>query len=184
LSRKPSRILVGVAGSIAAVKATDVVRSLREAGHHVDCVMTESAAQFVSPLALATFSGNPVHHQMFGPEAYKMPHLDLSLKADAMLIVAASASLLARCAHGLADDLVSLCYITTTAPVVIAPAMHDTMWAHTATQENVKILKARGVVFAGPVKGKLADQTTAEGRMAEPNDLVAVLEKTLEGKRK
>jgi phosphopantothenoylcysteine decarboxylase/phosphopantothenate--cysteine ligase len=184
LSRKPSRILVGVAGSIAAVKATDVVRSLREAGHDVHCVMTESATQFVSPLALATFSGHPVHFQMFGPEAYQMPHLTLSAQADVMVIVAASAATLARCAHGLADDLVSLCYITTTAPVVIAPAMHDTMWAHAATQENVKTLKSRGVVFAGPIKGMLADQTTADGRMIESADLLAVIEKTLEGKKK
>lgn len=184
MSGKPSRVLVGVAGSIAAVKATDVVRRLREAGHDVNCVMTESATQFVSPLALATFSGNPVHHQMFGPEAYQMPHLSLSAAAEVYVIVAATASTLARCAQGLADDLVSLCYITTTAPVVIAPAMHDTMWAHPAVQENVKILKARGVRFVGPIKGSLADQTQAEGRMSEPDDIAAAVGKTREGKGK
>jgi phosphopantothenoylcysteine decarboxylase/phosphopantothenate--cysteine ligase len=184
VSPKPSRVLVGVAGSIAAVKATDVVRRLREAGYEVNCVMTESAAQFVSPLALSTFSGNPVHHQMFGPEAYQMPHLSLSASANVLVIVAATASMLARCASGMGDDLVSLCYITTTAPVVIAPAMHDTMWAHPAVQENVQKLKARGVHFVGPVKGSLADQTQAEGRMSETDDIVAAVGKALEGKGK
>ncbi len=184
MSGKPSRILLGVAGSIAAVKATDVVRRLREAGHEVHCVMTPSATQFVSPLSLATFSGHPVHHDMFAADAYQMPHLSLSNEADVMVIVAASASTLARCANGLADDMVSLCYVTTTAPVVIAPAMHDTMWAHPAVQENVKTLKSRGVEFVGPVKGKLADQTQAEGRMSEPDDIVASVGKALAAKRK
>lgn len=184
MSKKAARILLGVSGSIAAVKATEVVRLLREAGHEVHCVLTESAAQFVSPLSLATFSGNPVHHQMFGPEAYQMPHLTLSANADVMLVVAASASTLARCATGEAEDLVGLCYITTTAPVLFAPAMHDTMWAHPAVQQNVKTLQSRGATFIGPVKGNLADQTSAVGRMSEPKDIVAAVEKALEGKKK
>lgn len=184
MARRPSpgagsRVLLGVSGSIAAVKSPEIVRLLIDKSYDVSCVMTRGASNFVAPLALATFSGKPVHYELFDAESYRMPHLKLAEEADLMLIAPASATILARCAQGLAEDMVSLTYLTTTAPVLMAPAMHPTMWEHPATQANVKILRDRGVVFVGPFVGPLADKTRGEGRMSEPDEIVAAVEKKL-----
>jgi phosphopantothenoylcysteine decarboxylase/phosphopantothenate--cysteine ligase len=179
MSAAGRRLLLGVSGSIAAVKAPEIVRLLVERGFDVTCLLTTEAAQFVSPLSLAAFSGKPVIADMFGPNAYSMPHLKLADSIDAMVIAPATATLIARCAHGLAEDMVSLTYITTTAPVLMAPAMHPTMWEHPATRENVKMLRARGVSFLGPFAGPLADNTQGEGRMIAPVEIVAAVETLL-----
>lgn len=170
-------VLLGVTGSIAAVKAPELVRRLRDKGHHVSCVMTESAAKFVSKLALETFCSEPVYRGMFDEEAYTMPHLRLAEKADVMLIAPATAAVIGRCAYGLAEDMVTLAYVTTTARVVMAPAMHNTMWEHPSVQENVKILKSRGVKFVGPYEGPLADNTQGEGRLADVEEILSAVEK-------
>lgn len=173
------RIALGVTGSIAAVKTPALVRLLVDKNYDVSCVMSEGAEQFVTPLSLSTFSGKAVVRQMFDGESHKMPHLRLAEDSDLLVIAPASATVLARCAHGLTEDMVSLVYISTTRPVIMAPAMHPTMWEHPATQENVKILKNRGVVFTGPYIGPLADKTRGEGRMSEPEQILTLIEKTL-----
>lgn len=180
-------IVLGVTGSIAAVKAPEIVRLFREKGYAVRCVLTKNAEKFVSPLALSTFCGAPVVVDMFGPDAHTMSHLSLAAEASLFVVAPSTAATMARMAYGLADDMVSLTYITTTAPTLIAPAMHDTMWLHAATQAAVKILTQRGVSFVGPIKGKLADQPSADGRMSdgrmvEPEEIVQAAEKILHAK--
>jgi len=176
---KKGHILLGVTGSIAAVKAPILVRLLLDRGYEVDCVLTPSAERFVTPLSLATLIRKKVYTDLFGEEAYQMPHLDLAKKTNLLVIAPATATMLGRLARGLGEDLISLTYLTTTSPTFIAPAMHDTMWLHPANQENVEILKKRGVSFLGPVEGKLADQNQAIGRMAEPEEIVKAIENLL-----
>ena len=162
------KVVLGVSGSIAAMKSPEIVRLLVDAGFDVTCLATRSALSFVSPLVLATFSGKPVISEMYGPDAHLMPHIKLANEANLFLVAPASITLLGRFAHGLADDIVTLTYLTTTAPVMIAPAMHPTMWEHPATQANVALLKERGAKFLGPHIGPLADNTKGAGRMVEP----------------
>ncbi len=176
------RILLGISGSVAAVKAPELVRLLKDCGHRVNCVLTESAVQFVSPLVLSTFCGEKVVSGLFGEDAYEMPHLEWAENADLFIMAPASATLLGRCAFGLAEDMVSLSYLNVSSPVLIAPAMHNTMWNHPATQANITILKDRGASLVGPVKGRLADTTTADGRMSEPEEIVKAAEKLLKGR--
>ncbi|MCG3205278.1 MAG: Coenzyme A biosynthesis bifunctional protein CoaBC [Elusimicrobia bacterium] len=173
------RILVGVSGSIAAVKTPELVRLLVDKEFDVQCVMTKGAKEFASSLALATFSSHPVVEDIFGSEAFSLPHIVHSEKADLFVVAPATATLLGRFANGLADDIVSLCYITTRAPVLVAPAMHPSMWEHAAIQANVKTLRDRGVHFVGPTMGPLADKTRGDGRMSEPENIVQAIEKIL-----
>ena len=179
MSRSHPRVLLGVSGSVAAVKAPELVRLLIDKSWSVSCVLTPGAEKFVSSLALASFSGEPAHTEVFGEDAYRLPHLRLAEESDVFLVAPASASLLASFAHGLADDMVSLAYLACKIPVLVAPAMHTPMWEHPATRANVAILKERGVHFIGPYQGPLADRTRGEGRMAEPEDIVRVLETVL-----
>lgn len=173
------KILLGVTGSIAAVKAPEIVRLFRDNNIEVRCVLTAAGAQFVSPLALSSLSGERVLGQVFHDDCYQMQHLRWAEEAHIMVIAPATASILAKCAYGLADDMVSLTYLSVKAPVVMAPAMHTPMWEHTATRHNVGILKERGVHFVGPYQGPLADQTYGDGRMAEPQEILAVVQKLL-----
>lgn len=169
-------ILLGISGSIAAVKAPALVRLLVDHDFDVRCVMTKSAEKFVSPLALATFSKERVISDVFCEDAHRLYHVEWAEKATLMLMAPASATTIARCAQGIAEDMVSLTYLTTTAPVLIVPAMHTSMWEHPATQNNVRILKERGVTFLGPHQGPLADQTHGEGRMVEPEEVFKLVE--------
>lgn len=180
--RKP-KVILGVSGSIAAVKAPELVRLLVEKGMDVTCLLTHEAEKFVTPLSLSTFSGNRAFSGVFGSDAYQMPHLKLAAEADIMVVAPMTATLLGRFAHGLSEDIISLTYITTEAPVVVAPALHPTMWTHPATQENVRILKSRGVVFSGPTQGLLADKSTGLGRMSEPIEIVSLIQKLLKNKK-
>ncbi|MCB4756832.1 MAG: phosphopantothenoylcysteine decarboxylase [Elusimicrobia bacterium] len=180
--KKSPHIVLGITGSIAAIKAPDLVRLLQESGFEVSCVLTEEAAHFVSPLVLATFCGRPVVSHMFGPEAERLPHVKLAEEADLFLIAPASATCLARCAWGTAEDMVSLTYLATSAPVLVAPAMHTAMWKHPATQENVAVLKKRGVQFVGPIVGKLASGLVGEGHLSELDDIVKMVETVLKKK--
>ena len=172
-------ILLGISGSIAAVKAPELVRLLRDRNFHVRCVLSENADQFVSPMALSSLSGVKAISKIFHDDCHNMQHLRWAEEASLMIIAPASASSLARCAYGLAEDMVSLTYLSVKAPVLIAPAMHTSMWEHTAVQHNVNILKERGVHFVGPYQGPLADETHGEGRMAEPSEIVSLVEKLL-----
>jgi phosphopantothenoylcysteine decarboxylase/phosphopantothenate--cysteine ligase len=177
------RVVLGITGSIAAVKSPELVRLLIDKGFEVECFLTPGAKQFVAPLSLATFCGRPVVDEMFGADAFKMPHLRAE-NPDVFIIAPATATIIGRCANGLAEDSVSLAYLTTTAPVFLAPAMHPTMWEHPATQANVKTLRDRGVIFVGPYIGPLADKTRGEGRMSEPQEIVDAVDKHLASKPK
>jgi len=169
------KIIIGVTGSIAAIKIPELVRKLRKEKFRVSCVLTPSAVNFVTPLVLSTLSGEEAVADLFAARTAHLPHLQSADEADLFLIAPASAATLARCAQGLAEDMVSLVYLATKAPVLIAPAMHGTMWEHPATRKNVEILKERGAQFIGPEKGDLADGTAGPGRMSEVDDIIAAV---------
>ena len=163
------RVLLAVSGGIAAYKVPDLVRALVKAGHAVRCALTPAAAEFVSPLALQTVSGASVRTELFDvQEEGGIGHIELADWADAVVVAPATANLLARLAHGLADDLVTTLLLATRAPVLVAPAMNVNMWEHPATRANVERLRERGVRFVGPDSGELACGWEGAGRMAEP----------------
>ncbi len=171
------RVLLGVSGGIAAYKSPDLVRRLRERGHQVRVVMTRAAEEFITPLSLQTVSGEAVHTTLLDQQAEAaMGHIELARWADVVLIAPASADIIARLAHGLADNLLSTLCLATEAPIVLAPAMNRQMWAAPATRANVKILLARGVRLLGPGSGDQACGEVGEGRMLEPAELAAGLE--------
>jgi phosphopantothenoylcysteine decarboxylase/phosphopantothenate--cysteine ligase len=169
------RVLLGVTGGIAAFKAAELVRRLREDGHEVRCAMSRAAVSFVTPLTLEVLSGKPVWQEEYlspqgtGEEA----HIVAAQWAEAMVIAPATAHTLARLALGLADDFLSTTALAFRGPLLLAPAMHATMWAQPAVQGNVATLGARGVRFIGPVDGPLASGETGLGRMAEPEAIAA-----------
>ena len=170
-------VLLGVSGGIAAYKSPDLVRRLRERGHQVRVVMTRAARDFITPLSLAAVSGQAVHTALLDPRAEAaMGHIELARWADVVLIAPASADIIARLAHGLADDLLSTLCLATEAPMVLAPAMNLRMWAAAATQANVVTLRARGVRLLGPGSGDQACGEMGEGRMLEPAELAAELD--------
>ena len=174
------RIILGVSGGIAAYKSADLVRRLREAGAIVRVVMTAGAEEFVRPLTFQAVSGEPVHTSLLDPAAEAaMGHIELARWADLVLVAPASADLLARFCHGLANDLLSTIYLATEAPVAVAPAMNRVMWAHPATRQNLATLTGRGVAVLGPGQGDQACGETGAGRMLEPLELVAEAEALL-----
>ena len=170
------RILLGVTGGIAAYKSADLVRRLRDAGGEVRVVMTRGAQAFVTPLTFQAVSGHPVHTELLDSEAEAgMGHIELARWADHVLVAPATANFMARLAQGLADDLLSTLCLATTAPLTLAPAMNQQMWAHPATQANRAVLEERGVRLIGPDSGSQACGETGPGRMVEPVDLAAAL---------
>lgn len=174
------RVLLGVSGGIAAYKSPDLVRRLRERGHEVRVVMTHAAQNFITPLSLQAVSGQMVHTTLLDEHAEAaMGHIELARWADAILIAPASADIIARLAHGLADDLLSTLCLASESPIVLAPAMNRLMWAAPATQANVKILRGRGVRLLGPGSGDQACGEVGEGRMLEPAELASELEALL-----
>ncbi|MBR9784783.1 MAG: bifunctional phosphopantothenoylcysteine decarboxylase/phosphopantothenate--cysteine ligase CoaBC [Gammaproteobacteria bacterium] len=169
-------ILLGVTGGIAAYKAPDLVRKLTALGANVRVVITNSAAEFVSPLSLQAVSGNPVHQHLLDPAAEAaMGHIELAKWADILLIAPATANILAKLAHGMADDLLTTLYLATTAKLYIAPAMNQQMWKAVATQRNIDTLKTDGVTFIGPASGEQACGDVGSGRMVEPVDIAEIL---------
>jgi len=169
-------ILLGVTGGIAAYKAPDLVRKLTALGANVRVVVTDSAAEFVSPLSLQAVSGNPVHQHLLDPAAEAaMGHIELAKWADILLIAPATANTLAKLAHGMADDLLTTLYLATTATLYIAPAMNQQMWKAVATQRNISYLKEHGVTFIGPASGEQACGDVGSGRMVEPVDIAEQL---------
>jgi phosphopantothenoylcysteine decarboxylase/phosphopantothenate--cysteine ligase len=165
-------ILLGVTGGIAAYKAADLVRRLRERGAEVQVVMTAAAREFVTPTTFQAVSGRTVRSDLWDPAAEAaMGHIELARWADAVLIAPASADFLARLAAGLADDLLTTLCLATAAPIAVAPAMNHLMWSNAATRANIATLAERGVQVYGPGEGDQACGETGEGRMLEPLDL-------------
>lgn len=170
------RILLGVTGGIAAYKAADLVRRLREAGAAVQVVMSEGARQFVTPLTFQALSGHPVRDSLWDAAAEAaMGHIELARWASRILVAPASADAIARLAHGLAGDLLGTLVLASEAPLALAPAMNRLMWAHPATQANVALLRSRGAAILGPAEGDQACGEVGPGRMLEPVEIVAAL---------
>lgn len=170
------RILLCVCGGIAAYKAADLVRRLRDAGASVQVAMTENAQRFVAAQSFQALSHHPVRTSLWDAQAEAaMGHIELARWADRVLVAPASANTLAKLAHGMADDLVSTLCLATTAPLAVCPAMNHVMWAHPATQANASTLRARGVQLIGPEPGPLAEGESGMGRMSEPAAIVAAL---------
>ncbi|MGA1562810.1 MAG: bifunctional phosphopantothenoylcysteine decarboxylase/phosphopantothenate--cysteine ligase CoaBC, partial [Gammaproteobacteria bacterium] len=170
----PRRILLGVSGGIAAYKAAELLRLLLQAGHDVRVVMTRAAMEFVRPLTFQALSGKPVHSDLLDPNAEAaMGHIELARWAERILITPASADVIARLAHGQADDLLAAVCLASEAPIAIAPAMNRAMWAHAATTANLRTLQSRGVHVWGPDEGVQACGEVGPGRMLEPMELAA-----------
>jgi len=173
----PVRVLLCVSGGIAAYKSLELTRRLRDRGVEVRVVMTEAAGRFVQPLAFQALSGEPVRTTLWDAAAEAaMGHIELARWAELILIAPASADLIARLAHGLADDLVSTLVLASAAPLVIAPAMNRQMYAHPATQANLAVLQSRGTRVLGPAAGAQACGEVGPGRMLEPAEILAALE--------
>lgn len=171
------RILIGVTGGIAAYKTPELIRRLKDAGAEVRVVMTENSKRFVAPLTFQAVSGQPVHHQWLDAESESgMGHIDLARWADLVVIAPATAAIIARLATGMADDLLSTLCITTEAPLAVAPAMNQQMWASPATRANVRTLADRGVSVLGPGEGDQACGETGPGRMLEPAELLSEIQ--------
>lgn len=164
------RIIVGVAGGIAAYKAATVVRQLTEAGHSVRVVPTESALKFVGAATFEALSGNPVHTGVFD-DVHEVPHVRIGQAADLVVVAPATADLLARAAVGRADDLLTATLLTARCPVLFAPAMHTEMWFHPATVDNVATLRRRGAVVMEPAAGRLTGADTGPGRLPEAEEI-------------
>jgi phosphopantothenoylcysteine decarboxylase/phosphopantothenate--cysteine ligase len=184
------KVLLIVAGGIAAFKALELVRRLRERGVSVRCVLTEAGARFVTPLSLQALTEDRVYSDMFSlTDESEMGHIQLSRDADLLVVAPATANILARMAAGMADDLAATVLLATDKPVLAAPAMNVRMWTHAATLANVETLRRRGVRFIGPNDGAMACNEHGPGRMSEPEEIVAAIEalldegKVLTGKR-
>jgi len=181
---KGKRILLIVAGGIAAFKSLELIRRLREHGASVRCVLTEAGAKFVTPLSLQALSEDRVYGDMFSlTDESEMGHIQLSRDADLLVVAPATANILARMASGLADDLASTVLLATDKPVLAAPAMNVRMWTHAATVANVETLKKRGITFIGPNDGAMACNEYGPGRMSEPEEIVAAIETMLTKER-
>ena len=171
------RILLIIAGGIAAYKSLDLIRRLRERGASVRCVLTRAGAEFVTPLSVSALSEDKVYGDIFSlTDESEMGHIQLSRDADLILVAPATANIMARMAGGIADDLATTALLATDKPVMVAPAMNVRMWEHAATRENIEKLAARGVLFAGPTDGPMACGEFGEGRMIEPLEIVAAIE--------
>jgi len=187
--RRLNRVVLGLTGGIAAYKAAELTRLLVKEGIGVDVVMTPAAVQFIAPMTLQALSGHPVLTALWDSGAANaMGHIDLSRHADAIVVAPASADFIAKLAHGHADDLLSTLCLARDCPLLIAPAMNRQMWTHVATQRNVARLLADGVAILGPGSGDQACGEIGDGRMLEPEEILAALlasaqPKLLAGKR-
>ena len=170
------RVLLCVCGGIAAYKAAELLRRLRDAGADVQVAMTDNARRFVTAQTFQALSHLPVRMSLWDETAEAaMGHLELAGWAQQVIVAPATANTIAKLAHGIADDLVSTLCLATEAPLAIAPAMNHRMWRHPATQANVALLRDRGVLVIGPDDGPLAEGESGPGRMADPMAIVAAL---------
>ena len=169
-------IVLGVSGSIACYKAADIASKLMQAGALVDVVLTRAAQEFVTPLTFRSLTHRPVITDMFDAQsADPLEHVEVARRADTVVIAPATAHVMAKLAHGLADDALSTIVLATTAPVLVAPAMEHHMWTNVATQANVAALREWGVMFAGPNEGRLASGAVGSGRLVETADILDAL---------
>jgi phosphopantothenoylcysteine decarboxylase / phosphopantothenate---cysteine ligase len=176
LSLQGRRVLLIISGGIAAYKSLDLIRRLRERGCAVRCVMTKAAEQFVTPLAVQSLSEDKVYTDLWSlTDESEMGHIRLSREADLLVVAPATADLIARMAAGMANDLAATTLLATDKPVLIAPSMNVMMWQHAATQENLGVLKRRGIRMVGPNPGDLACGEVGSGRMSEPLEIVAAI---------
>jgi len=164
------RVVLGVSGGIAAYKACELLRRFTESGHDVTVVPTASALRFVGAPTWAALSGKPVSDEVWA-DVHEVPHVRIGQIADLVVVAPATADLLAKAAHGLADDLLTNTLLTARCPVVFAPAMHTEMWEHPATQENVATLRRRGALVIEPAEGRLTGVDTGKGRFPEPAEI-------------
>ena len=174
------RVVLGVSGGIAAYKACEVLRGLTETGHDVRVVPTRSALRFVGADTWAALSGQPVSSEVWD-DVHDVPHVRLGQRADLVVVVPATADLLARAAHGLADDLLTSTLLTARCPVLFVPAMHTEMWEHPATVDNVALLRSRGAVVTDPAVGRLTGADTGRGRLPDPDEILAIVRDLLAG---
>jgi phosphopantothenoylcysteine decarboxylase/phosphopantothenate--cysteine ligase len=184
------RITLGVTGGVAAYKAAELVRLLQQDGLTVQVVMTRGAREFITPLTFAALSGQKVITDLFGDSSggqanleSAIEHIAVAQRTDLLLVAPATADILAKFARGIADDFLTTLYLASTAPVIMAPAMNVNMWNHAATQENVEMLRARGVTIVDPAEGYLACGMTGAGRLAGQKEIVAAVREALKAKR-
>ncbi len=173
-----ARVVLGVAGGIAAYKACEVLRGLTESGCDVTVVPTPAALRFVGAATWSALSGKPVATEVW-QDAHRVPHVRLGQDADLVLVAPATADLMARAANGMADDLLTNVLLTARCPVVLAPAMHTEMWEHPATQSNVALLRQRGVLVLEPASGRLTGADSGPGRLPDPGQIVAAAQDVL-----
>ncbi len=174
------KVVLGVSGGIAAYKAVEVCRRLVDAGVHVVPVLTPSATRFVGEVTFSALASEPAQRSLWD-EGSPIPHTALGQQADLVLVVPATAHLLARYAAGLADDLLTATLLATRAPVIVCPAMHTEMWEHASVQENLATLRRRGVLVVEPEEGRLAGGDRGAGRLADPASIVARVLEVLRG---
>ncbi|MEU9999945.1 bifunctional phosphopantothenoylcysteine decarboxylase/phosphopantothenate--cysteine ligase CoaBC [Streptomyces sp. NPDC050848] len=172
------KVVLGVSGGIAAYKACELLRRLTESGHDVRVVPTASALNFVGAATWSALSGNPVSTEVW-ESVHEVPHVRIGQAADLVVVAPATADMLAKAAHGLADDLLTNTLLTARCPVVFAPAMHTEMWEHPATQENVATLRRRGAVVIEPAVGRLTGVDTGKGRLPDPGEIFEVCRRIL-----
>lgn len=177
MAEKP-KVVLGVSGGIAAYKACELLRRLTESGHDVRVVPTASALHFVGAATWSALSGNPVSTEVWS-DVHEVPHVRIGQGADLVIVAPATADMLAKAAHGLADDLLTNTLLTARCPVVFAPAMHTEMWEHPATQENVATLRRRGALVVEPAVGRLTGVDTGKGRFPDPVELFEVVRRVL-----
>jgi phosphopantothenoylcysteine decarboxylase/phosphopantothenate--cysteine ligase len=176
----PKRILLIIGGGIAAYKCLELIRRGRDRGLSFRCVMTRAAAEFVTPLSVASLSGDKVYQELFSlTDEAEMGHIRLSREADLVVVAPATADLMGRMVAGLADDLASTLLLASDKPVLVAPAMNPMMWDHPATRRNVRHLRQDGVRMVGPNPGDMACGEVGSGRMAEPHEILAAIEALL-----
>jgi phosphopantothenoylcysteine decarboxylase/phosphopantothenate--cysteine ligase len=167
------QIVLGVTGSIAAYKAADLASKLTQAGALVDVILTESGARFVTPLTFQSVTGRPAHTDLWQASAQAhVVHVGLGEQADLLVIAPATATTIARMAHGLADNLLTVTALAARCPVLVAPAMDGGMYSHPATQANLAVLAQRGVIVLGPAEGRMASGLVGRGRMLEPDEIL------------
>jgi phosphopantothenoylcysteine decarboxylase/phosphopantothenate--cysteine ligase len=174
-------VVLGVGGGIAAYKVAELLRLLTESGHDVRVVPTRAALEFVGAPTWAALSGHPVATEVWD-DVHEVPHVRIGHQADLVLVAPATADLLARAAHGLADDLLTTTLLTARCPVLMAPAMHTEMWLHPATVANVATLRDRGVQVLDPASGRLTGADTGPGRLPEPAEIFAAAQRALAGR--
>jgi phosphopantothenoylcysteine decarboxylase/phosphopantothenate--cysteine ligase len=175
-------VIVGVAGGIAAFKALELVRLLSESGCNVHVIPTLSALRFIGEASFAALSGNPVHTDVWS-DVHDVPHVSLARSAEAIVVVPATADLMARAAVGRADDLLTATMLTATCPVILSPAMHTEMWDNAATVANVETLRSRGIVVLEPAVGRLTGVDSGKGRLPDPVAIAAVVRHALRAGR-